>query len=212
VPVDLAALAAPRHTAVVLSEMKRLTVGDLVETNSPTSPGAPLAAAGAELGLVDNVVHLLHAARAAGITVVHTTSAFREDGVGSPPNAPILASALRHRHHLLEGSAGAEPAHEVFEPGDVWQARHHGLGPFLGTGLDSLLRSLDVTTVVLCGGSVNVGIPAAAIEAVDLGYRVVIPRDGVVGVPADFVEQAFEHQLRYVAWITAVDDLVDVWR
>lgn len=211
-PVDLAALAAPRHTAVVLSEMKRLTVGDLVATNSPTSPGAPLAAAGAELGLVDNVVHLLHAARAAGITVVHATSAFREDGVGSPPNAPILASALRHRQHLLEGSEGAEPAREVYEPGDVWQVRHHGLGPFLGTGLDSLLRSLEVTTVVLCGGSVNVGIPAAAMEAVDLGYRVVIPRDGVVGVPAEFVEQAFEHQLRYVAWIAAIDDLVAVWR
>jgi nicotinamidase-related amidase len=212
VPVDLPALAAPRHTAVVVSEMKRITVGDLVATNSPTSPGAPLAAAGAELGLVDNVARLLHAARAAGVTVVHTTSAFREDGVGSPPNAPLLASALRHRHHLLEGSEQAEPAHEVFEPGDVWQARHHGLGPFLGTGLDPLLRSLEVTTVVLVGGSVNVGIPAAAIEAVDLGYRAVIPRDGVVGVPADFVEQAFEHQLRYVAWITTVDDLVAVWR
>lgn len=211
-PVDLAALAAPRHTAVVVSEMKRITVGDLVATNTPSAPGAPLAAAGAELGLVDNVAHLLAAARAAGIKVVHATSAFREDGVGSPPNAPLLASALRHRHHLLEGSEAAEPAHEVYEPGDVWLVRHHGLGPFLATGLDSLLRSLDVTTVVLVGGSVNVGIPAAAIEAVDLGYRVAIPRDAVVGVPVEFVEQAFEHQLRYVAWITAVDDLVAVWR
>jgi nicotinamidase-related amidase len=212
VPVDLAALAAPRHTAVVVSEMKRLTVGDLVETNSPTSPGAPLAAAGSELGLVDNVAHLLRAARAAGITVVHTTSAFRPDGVGSPPNAPILVSALRHRHHLLEGSDGAQPAHEIFEPGDVWQVRHQGLAPFLGTPLDPLLRSLGATTVVLVGGSLNVGIPAAAAEAVDLGYRVVLPRDALVGVPAEFVDQLFEHQLRYIAWITTVDDLVSVWR
>ena len=41
-PVDLATLAAPHHTAIVVSEMKRITVGDLVATNSPTSPGAPL--------------------------------------------------------------------------------------------------------------------------------------------------------------------------
>ncbi len=211
-PIDLSEFVAPSRTALVLNEMKRLTVGDLASTNSASSPGAPLAAAAAELGVLDRVVRLTHAARAAGIKVVHATSSFRPDGVGSLATAPQLASALRHRDHLLEGSPGAEPAHEVYVPEeDIWQVRYHGLGPFVGTELDPLLRSLGVDTIVLVGGSINVGIPATTIEAVDFGYRVVIPRDAVVGVPKEYTDLAFEHQLRFIAWLTTADEIVAEW-
>jgi biuret amidohydrolase len=210
-PIDLSDLVDPSRTALVLTEMKRLTVGDLSSTNSPSSPGAPLAAAGAETGMVDKVARLARAARAAGVKVVHTTSSFRADGVGTLETAPILVAGMRHRNHLLEGSPGAEPAHEVYEPEDIWQVRFHGLAPFVGTELDPLLRSLGVASIVLVGGSLNVGIPATAVEAVDFGYRVVIPRDGVVGVPPEFNEQVFEHQLRYLAWLTTVDAVIAEW-
>jgi nicotinamidase-related amidase len=210
-PIDLTELVAPNRTALVLTEMKRLTVGDLSGTNSPSSPGAPLAAAGREFGIVENVARLARAARAVGVTVVHTTSAFRPDGVGTLPTAPILVSALRHREHLLVGSPGAEPALELYETGDIWQVRFHGLAPFIGTELDPLLRSLGVETIVLAGGSLNVGIPATAAAAVDFGFRVVIPRDAVVGVPHEFTDLVFEHQLRYLAWLTSVDAVVDEW-
>ncbi len=73
------------------------------------------------------------------------------------------------------------------------------------------MRSLGVETIVLVGGSLNVGIPAAAAAAVDFGYRVVIPRDGVVGVPPAFTDVVFDHQLRYVAWLTTVDAVIDEW-
>ena len=55
-PIDLSEFVAPSRTALVLNEMKRLTVGDLASTNSASSPGAPLAAAAAELGVLDRVV------------------------------------------------------------------------------------------------------------------------------------------------------------
>jgi len=211
VPVDWPALVAPGTTALVLMELKRLTVGDRRHENAASAPGAPLAAAGDEMGLVDPVARLAHAARAAGVRVVHCTSAFRPDGAGSAANAPILAGALRHRHQLLEGSPPAEPALEVFEPGDLRSVRFHGVAPFVGTDLDALLRNLGVTTVVVAGGSLNVGIVGAAVEAVDLGYRVVVPRDAVVGVPAEYVALMFEHTLRLLAWLTTVDDLVATW-
>ncbi len=49
------------------------------------------------------------------------------------------------------------------------------MSPFTGTSLDTWLRSLGVETVVATGVSVNLGVLGLAIEAVNLGYRVVVP-------------------------------------
>ena len=89
--------------------------------------------------------------------------------------------------------------------------RLHGVAPFVGTGLDPMLRSLGVQTVVLIGGSLNVGIVGAAVEAIDFGYRVVIPRDAVVGVPREYTEMMFEHTLKLLARLTTVDELIAAW-
>jgi len=62
------------------------------------------------------------------------------------------------------------------------------------------------------GGSVNLGIVGAAVEAVDLGYRVVVPRDGVIGHPTDYTELVLEHTLALLARLTTVDELLAEWR
>jgi nicotinamidase-related amidase len=98
------------------------------------------------------------------------------------------------------------------EPEDLVSVRLHGVAPFVGTDLDARLRNLGVRTVVLVGGSVNLGIVGAAVEAVDLGYRVVVPRDGVIGHPTDYTELVLEHTLALLARLTTVDELLAEWR
>ncbi|WP_238314886.1 isochorismatase family protein, partial [Methylobacterium crusticola] len=71
----------------------------------------------------------------------------------------------------------------------------HGLTPFTATSLDQILRNLGVTTVVATGVSVNVGIMGLCLSAVDLGYQVVLVRDAVAGVPAEYEEAVIEHSL-----------------
>jgi nicotinamidase-related amidase len=211
VPIDLASLADPVGTAIVALELKRVTVGDLQASSPAGAPGNPLGEEAARLGLVPRLERLVHAGRSAGVPVVHATAAYRADGAGSPRNCPLLARAWHHRQRLLVGSPEAAPVPELDDPRDLHSVRLHGVGPFIGTDLDPTLRSLGARNLVLVGGSVNVGLVAACAEAVDLGYRVVIPRDGVVGVPAAYVELVFEHTLTLLARITTVDELVAVW-
>ena len=212
-PLDLASLADPATTALLAVELKRVTVGDLQASSPDGAPGNPLGAVAAEQRLVPRLADLARAARAVGVRVVHCTAAFREDGAGSATNAPILAAAVKHRSRLLLGSPEADPVLELGpEPEDLVSVRLHGVAPFVGTGLDALLRNLGVRNVVLVGGSVNVGILGAAIEAVDLGYRVVIPRDGVIGHPTEYAELVLEHTLALLARITTIDELLAVWR
>ena len=156
---------------------------------------------------------LADAARAAGVRVVHCTAAFREDGAGSAANAPILAAAVKHRSRLLLGSPEADPVLELGpDPADLVSVRLHGVAPFVATDLHARLRNLGIANVVLVGGSVNVGIVGAAIEAVDLGYRVVIPRDGVIGHPTEYAELVLEHTLALLARLTTVEEILAIWR
>ena len=62
-------------------------------------------------------------------------------------------------------------------------ARLHGVSPFTGTSLDTLLRNLGSRRWWRPGISVNLGVLGLAIEAVNLGYQVVVPRDAVAGHP-----------------------------
>ncbi|MXZ54005.1 MAG: cysteine hydrolase, partial [Acidimicrobiaceae bacterium] len=77
--------------------------------------------------------------------------------------------------------------------------------------LDQTLRNLGVTTVVATGVSVNVGITGLCLSAVDLGYQVVLVRDAVAGVPAEYEEAVIEHSLAMVATVVTSAELLEAW-
>lgn len=204
-PVDLCRLVAARHTAVVTMEVQRGVVGDL-----STIPA--LADSARSCNLVGSIERLLGSARAAGAAVVHCTAEFRADRASTPRNAPIITALLRRPDHLLEGSAAVELVEEMGpEPTDHVCSRRHGVSPFGGTSLDATLRGLGISTVVATGVSLNLGIPGLAIEAVNLGYTVVVPEDAVCGVPEDYGRTVLENTVALVATITTVDELISCW-
>ena len=203
--IDLNRLVAARHTAVVTMEVQRGVVGDL-----STIPA--LAESVRSSGIVGSIARLLDAARAAGVAVVHCTAGFRSDRASTPRNAPIITALLRRPDHLLEGSAAVELIDEMGpDPRDHLSSRRHGVSPFGGTSLDSTLRGLGISTVVATGVSLNLGIPGLAIEAVNLGYTVVVPTDAVCGVPEEYGRLVLENTVALVATLTTVDDLIGCW-
>jgi nicotinamidase-related amidase len=202
VPVTLAQLVGSGRTAVLTMELQRGVVGDL-------SSFPALADEVERLGLIPRTARLLAAARGAGVPVVHCTAGFRADRLGSPANSPLIASLLRRPEHLLEGTAVVDlvPALGA-EPDDLVSHRRHGVSPFLGTDLDPTLRALGVSTVVATGVSLNLGIIGLAVEAVDLGYRVVLATDAVAGVPPDFADDVVRHTLALLAMPATVDEII----
>jgi nicotinamidase-related amidase len=81
-----------------------------------------------------------------------------------------------------------------------------------GTDLDALLRNLGVHTIVPVGVSLNVAIPNLVMDAVNAAYRVVLPRDAVAGVPADYGEAVIDNTLSLLAEITTTDALISGWQ
>ena len=204
-PVALADVAAPGRSAVLTMEIQRGVVGDL--TAFPQ-----LAEAADRAGVVPNTGRVLRAARSLGVPVIHCTAEFRADRAGSTVNCQLIAAMVRNPDHLLVGTPPTELCDGLGpEPSDLVCARLHGVSPFSGTSLDTWLRSLGVDTVVATGVSVNLGVLGLAIEACNLGYQVVVPRDTVAGIPADYADAVLDNTFPLIATLTTTDELLAAW-
>ena len=196
-------LIDPAVTAVVTSECQQGVVGaqavfpELAEVVRATA--------------LPNAVRLVIAARAAGATVVHALAHRRADGAGGNTNARLFAAAARAPVRLgPDTAAGALVDELAGHPDDLVSTRLHGLGPMAGTDLDALLRNEGVTTVVVVGVSVNVAVTNLVMDAVNLGYQVVLPRDAVAGVPPAYADEVIDRTLSLLATVTTTDRLLAV--
>jgi nicotinamidase-related amidase len=202
-PIDLASLVDPAHTALLTQECQNGVIGDesalpqLADAARPIRP---------HLG------RLAVAARAAGVPVLHALAARRPDGLGSNTNARLFHGVKKSPVPLLPDSPASQVIPELGpEPTDLCTTRLHGLGPIAGTDVDALLRNLGVTTVVGVGVSVNIGLTNLVMDAVNLGYQVVVPRDAVAGLPQEYADAVIDNTLALLTTLTTTDELVAIW-
>ena len=139
-----------------------------------TDPESPLAC---DLeGPVANIQKLLEAARRAEIPIVFTTIAYRESD-------KLTAAAFIDK----------VPALLTLEAGSRWGEIDPRISPretepvlnklfasgFYGTGLPSLLAAAGVDTFVVTGASTSGCVRATAVDALQYGYRPIVPREAV---------------------------------
>jgi nicotinamidase-related amidase len=203
-------IVVPTTTAVLTMELQKGVVGreallpDLVDEVERT-------------GMLDVVRRVCDGARAAGARVVHCTHVTRPDGAGTTTNCRIFALSERMRRErgfapTEIGRPGADLVDGLEDPADIVVSRLTGMTPFTSTSLDQILRNLGIRTVVATGVSVNLGIFGMALTALDLGYQVVLVRDAVAGVPADYASAVIDQSLSMIATVVSADDLLAVLR
>lgn len=191
-PLDLSA------AALVTSECQNGVIG-------PESVLPELAAA-ARATVIANGARLCATARSGGIPVLHCVAGRRPDDRGSNRNARLFGAMLKSPVRLDLGSPAADVVAEFdVQTSDFVLSRMHGLNPMAGTDLDPILRNLGVTTIVVIGVSVNIAVTNLVMDAVNHGYQVVLPRDAVAGVPADYADAVIDNTLSLLAEVTTTD-------
>ncbi len=205
-PFDLRPLVNPKHTALLTNEVQSSVLdadGDLAENARR---------------ILGNIVRLADAARLAGVPVVHAVKHFRRDSLARNRNI-----VLYHRRGVLpEADARPEPdsrlqagCQVVPELGpderDLVMTRLHGMGAVHDSGIDPVLRILGVSTVVVVGVSLNVGIPNSVMDLVNRGYDVVVPSDAVAGTPKAYQEQIMQHTIKYLARVAPAEAVLAAW-
>ena len=160
--------------SVVRGERPALVVIDL--TRGFTEPEFD---AGADLGdVVGATARLVEAARAQGHPVIFTRIVYSPAEVR--PGAIAWLTKAAGMRAMLEGSEAIvlDPRLPVDVATDVVVDKK-GASAFHGTSLATLLRSTGCDTVVLTGATTSGCIRASAVDAVQDGFSVLVPREAV---------------------------------
>jgi nicotinamidase-related amidase len=203
-PLDLESLLHPSHCALVTQECQRGVIGN--------QSALPALAEAAQGGVIQAISELVQVGRAAGVSIIHCTAERRRDGRGANSNARLFQYMGRVANPLFTDSEATEIVPEIpVAESDIILPRLHGLSPFQGTELDSILRNLGITTIVGVGVSVNVAIQNLAFDAVNAAYQVVLPRDAVAGFPDEYVDAVFEHTLSGITTVLDSATVLQTW-
>jgi nicotinamidase-related amidase len=166
--------------------------------------------------ILANMQRLLAGARKAGLTTFYPSGAHAADGSDVVERLtdtnmdlkPLGAGDKPIRPHFHKGSEDSEIAAELAPaPGDVVVPKNRW-SSFFQTNLELQLRVRGIDTIVLAGGSTDVGIAATAYAARDMDLGLVIVSDACYSMRGNnnqfFMERVFPRMGR----VMTVDEAV----
>ncbi|MEE3327678.1 MAG: cysteine hydrolase [Myxococcota bacterium] len=204
-PTDLSTYLDPTQCAVLVFECQENVLGA-----SSLLPG--LAAAAKEADLLAHIRVVLDAGRSAGVPVFYCTAETHADGLAAPPT-PLMDRLAQQPTGSQGDSIDTSVISSIApEKGEVVIARQHGLSAFHESGLDPCLRDLGTRTLILMGVSLNIGIFGSALEAVNRGLRVIVPRDCTVSDPPEYAEALLRYSVRHLAYLSDSEEIARLWQ
>jgi nicotinamidase-related amidase len=172
----------------------------------------------AKRNILANLERLLNGARRAGLTAFYPAGAHAPDGSDSVDRLTDTDMDLNEgggadkpiRPHFHAGSSEAEIAREVAPAkGDVLVPKQRW-SSFFQTNLDLQLKVRGIDTIVIAGGSTDVGIASTVFAARDLDYGIVVVRDACYssrgGNHDFFMDRVFPRMAR----VMSVDEAVSL--
>jgi maleamate amidohydrolase len=139
-----------------------------------TDPGEPFYAA-AVVQAVERTRPLLTAARARGIPVIFTRVLYSEHAL----EGGLFVRKIPSLRKLVDGAHAAALVDELApRPGEVVLTKQYA-SAFFGTPLASTLTAHGVDTLILTGCSTSGCIRATAVDGMQHGFRVIVPRECV---------------------------------
>jgi ureidoacrylate peracid hydrolase len=173
-----------------------------------------------ERNILKNLQRLLAAARQAGLTTFYPSGAHAPDGSDTVERLtdtdmnlrPLTGGDKPITPHIRKGSKDQEVAAELAPaPGDVLVPKNRW-SSFFQTNLELQLRVRGIDTIVIAGGSTDVGIASTVFAARDMDLGIVVVRDACYSMRGDnnafFMDRVFPRMGR----VMTVDDAVNLMK
>jgi nicotinamidase-related amidase len=152
----------PAKTAVLIMDYENDILGMIPED--------------ARTALVERASTVLKEARKAKLTIIYVAVRFRQ-GYPEVNLQNKLFSSLKESGRLLEGTGGAEVDSRVApQPGDIVVTKRR-VGAFSTTDLETILRSNNISRLVLFGISTSGVVLSTVRWAADMDYSLVVVSD-----------------------------------
>jgi ureidoacrylate peracid hydrolase len=135
---------------------------------------------------VDNAVRLMKAGRTAGLPIFFAKGNHRADNATSAllltdtnnslkpwPNGEVTKGKM----HVIAGDKSSEVIPELDPRPDDYYIPKYRWSAFHQTHLDLALRARGIDTIIVSGGSTDVGVTATVYSGRDLDYNMIVVRD-----------------------------------
>ena len=162
---------------------------------------------------VPKILELRSAFHEAKLPVIYTAYDVSLRGLNFPTTEWLVPVVTHASEHDIEGVLHEVRIYEDLAPvGDDLLILKHCYSGFYGTELDLVLRSLDVSTVVICGTMTNFCCGATAREAFWHGYKVIFGSDVNSTDDAELQEAELRTLRRGFARIMTADEIMGAVR
>ncbi|MDO8432801.1 MAG: isochorismatase family cysteine hydrolase [Candidatus Binatus sp.] len=154
---------------------------------------------------------LIAAARRANVPVIYLKYVYRPDYKDGGVLIQEINPALKTVQYVADGTWDAEIVDELApEPGDfiVKKSRYSG---FHATRLETVLRSLQARSLVICGVTTHFCVECTARDAHMRDYRVFIARDATDEANPAWKEMALASFQVGFGWVFDVDEIAQSW-
>ena len=157
--------------------------------------------------LLDNASAALAAARRAGMAVIHIVVRFKS---GHPEVSPRnkMFSEVKKAGFLVEGTPIAEIHPRVAPAAAEPVLAKLRVGAFSTTALETLLRTKNIDTLVLCGFSTSGVVLSTVRWAADMDYRLVVVADACADPDAEVHRMLVDKVFPAQADVLSARDLV----
>ena len=146
-------------------------------------PDGSVARGGASIvdcqAVITPIAALREIVRSAQLPVIFTRFVYRADYADGGILVRELRPGLRERRSLVDGEWDAEIVPELTPRVDEFVVDKNRFSAFYGTSLDTILRSLDIRTLIVCGVTTNMCVESTVRDAGQRDYRVYVVRDAV---------------------------------
>lgn len=196
----------PRRTALLFFDM----LNGHVKKDDPATQArcAPVVAASTKL---------LQAARAHGMMVAYAGANHRPDNATSAhtirdmdfgkravdPNQPPVFKPI-----VAGGTWEAQVIDELAPAPEDYMIPKYRWSAFYQTYLDLALRTRKVDTIILAGGSTEIGVASTAYSARDMDYNIVIVSDACTSPVRDAHDNLMQNVFPRMAWVRTASEVV----
>jgi nicotinamidase-related amidase len=172
----------------------------------------------AEHNILANMQRLLAGARQGGLTTFYPMGAHAADGSDwverltdtdmnlNPIGDKTIKIAIAKETEVCDIAAELKPgAHDILVPKHRWSS-------FLHTDLEFHLRVRNIDTIVIAGGSTDVGIASTVFAARDLDFGIVVVRDACYAMRGPNHDFLMDRIFPRMSRVMSVDQAVALMR
>jgi ureidoacrylate peracid hydrolase len=206
-------------------DLNRLAVFVIDMQNAFVSKGGMFDLWGFDISTIPAIIgpinRIMNAARTKGVMIIHFSLALSPDAREVGPMSTFYNDKLLQSYRekpemrdslLMRGTWGVETIDELKPRKDEILIEKPRFSAFIGTGLDSLLRSHDIKYLVFTGVATNICVESSLRDACHREYLSVLISDAAAASPPSSQESTIANVIQCFGWVTDTEKLLKIFQ